>query len=183
MKERVIAKRYGKAVFDLALELGDVAGFAKDIGNLRAVAEEEASFVKGLSDNRIDIRKRLVVADRISDVLALNKETKAFLRILVMRNRVGLLSLIALDFAQRVEKYESLKVARASVAHSSFAQEVRQGIEEAIKTVLGCNARCETEEDMSLMGGFLVRLGDVCYDASVKGKLARMRERLYGNSR
>ena len=47
-----------------------------------------------------------------------------------------------------------------------------------LSEALGLRAVCEAEVDEGLLGGFSLCLGDARYDASIRGKLRRMKERL-----
>lgn len=179
MKERTVAKRYAKALFDLALESGDLGPVAADLTSLARASREVPSLVKGLADERIGIQRRLAAAARVASTLKVGKTVSNFLGLLISKGRAGLLDLIARDFAARFERHERLAACRASVALASQADEVKTRVEEIVGGALGAKARCDVDVDASLLGGFSVRIGDVRYDASIKGKLERMREELW----
>lgn len=178
MRERVVAKRYGRALFELALESGDPAGVASDVERLRRASEEVPLFVRALADERAEIPKRLRAAAGIAAALGLGKEAGGAFRLLVGRGRVALLPLVADDFKARMERHQKLRVARLGVAEEGASESIRGKIEEILSQALSAKARCDVEVDADLIGGFTLAVGDVRYDASIRGRLERMKEEL-----
>ncbi|MFH0800620.1 MAG: ATP synthase F1 subunit delta [Pseudomonadota bacterium] len=178
MRESAIAKRYGKAIFDLALESGDAKRLLADVQRIGECANDVPHFIKGLSDERVDLKRRLAAAGDAADALGVGKMAKNLLKLLIERGRLNILELVSEDFAARVERHERLAVARAHVADGGLAAEVKGRIEEILSDVLKLASRCDVSVDASLLGGIEVWLGDMRYDASIRGKLERMKESL-----
>jgi F-type H+-transporting ATPase subunit delta len=51
-------------------------------------------------------------------------------------------------------------------------------LQEKVAQMTGRSVHLDVELDESLIGGLTVRVGDTLYDASVRGRLERLRERL-----
>lgn len=181
MEGRVLAKRYGRAVFELALESGGGGRVAQDMERLRQVAEGIPAFLKGLSDWRVDVKRRGVAAKRIAVSLGLGPETAGLLRLLVARERIDLLPLVAAAVAARARRFQNLLDARLLIADREAIEDIRQRIEGILSQALSTRAQCRVEVDPDLLGGFALQIGDVRYDASLKGKLERMKEELDGH--
>lgn len=183
MKERTTAKRYGKALFDLVLSFAPNAGegdcLAKDILRIKTAAEKVSSMVRALSDARIDVNRRIACADAIARELNVCTVAANFLKLLIKNSRVELLGLIMDDFVMRMERREKLATCRATVADASFSSEVQKKIEEIVGQSLKTKARCDVRVSPPLIGGFLLSIGDKKYDASIKGRIERLKEELF----
>jgi F-type H+-transporting ATPase subunit delta len=56
-------------------------------------------------------------------------------------------------------------------------------LQEKVAGMTGRTVNLKVEVDESLIGGITVRVGDTLYDASVRGRLERLRERLVAGAR
>ena len=54
-----------------------------------------------------------------------------------------------------------------------------QEIKSQLKSWRGKGVILSLEKDPSLIGGFLAKIGNVVYDGSLKGQIAKLRENLY----
>lgn len=179
MKERVIAKRYGRAIFDLAVSAGEGGRLSEDFLLIKEATRQIPSFVRALSDGRVGTGKRMAAVSAIARELNLSEKSGAFLKLLVKNGRASILGLILSDFAVRFEHNLKLAVCSASVAEINIADETREKIEEIVGKVTGTKATCSVNVSPPIIGGFLLKIGDVKYDASLKGKLERMKEKLW----
>ena len=80
-----------------------------------------------------------------------------------------------------------LNCERASdaVAHTAMplTSEETAALREKVARMTGRTVHLTVELDESLIGGLTVRVGDTLYDASVRGRLERLRERLVAGAR
>ena len=51
-------------------------------------------------------------------------------------------------------------------------------LEKSLREATGAEVRISKKTDPELLGGVVTRIGDVVYDGSLRGHLARIRERL-----
>ncbi len=178
MRTPAVAQRYGKAAFELAIEEGAVEALACDIAGLDAALEGLPAIVAALSDERVDRVRREAVARAIADDLGLGTIGRNLALVLLQRDRAALLPAVVRDIAARLRARERLLLAHAQVADGRFAPELARHLEETLSEALAGRVRCEVREKPSLIGGFTVAIGDEHFDASVKGRFARMKERL-----
>lgn len=183
MKERTLAKRYGKALFDLAVESGNLEEIEKEVLSLAGLAKILPSFTRALADERIPFKQRIQVIGEIARILGLTKPVVNLTQLIVTRRKIGILSLIAENFEARAARLKNLKLCRATVAFESDADAVRKQIVEILNSKLKTNAVCEVGADKDLIGGFVANIGDVRYDASLKGQMERMKEELFKETR
>jgi len=170
-----IARPYAQAIFELAQEAGTLHDWSESLdlaGELTADGRV-AKFLgnPGLSDaQRLDFLKGLFAAAKCalldgSDVKGLN-----LLKLLIENGRVGVLPEIAQRFdALRAEVENTVDVVVTSAAELSAKQ--RQEIVTALTARLGREVRLETQIDKNLIGGAVIRAGDVVIDGSLRAGL------------
>ena len=183
MNERVVAKRYGKALFDLAIENDALAQIEISLHRIIAASGQIPSLQRGLSDESIFFSKRLNAANSISKVLNIDAAVRNLIKLMILKNRFSLFPLAAAHFFSKLEKYNKLTIIKACVFTEGVSEEVKSKIEEISSKELGIKTCCDIFTDPSILGGFSAWIGDVRYDASVRGKLDRIKEELYGNTR
>lgn len=183
MREGIVARRYAKSLVELALEAGKVDKLFADMTAIHEITGCVPHFVDGLSDERVSLAVRLDAAERIIKRLKLMKMTGDTIRLLMRRGRISVLPLIAKAVLSNLRARKRLTVASAQVADRSVANEVREKVEEIITRIVGVTVECEVDIDPTLMGGFVVEVGDMRFDSSIKGKLTRMKEEFFSEER
>jgi F-type H+-transporting ATPase subunit delta len=166
-----IARPYARAAFAHAHAGKELAAWSKLLG----VAAEAAA------DSRVArlIGNPHVTGDELVDLLGgLSKQAageggRNFLRALAANRRLHLLSHIAAQFeALRAEVEGVVDVEIISARDIAAPQEKK--LTAALKRRLGRDVRLHTRIDESLIGGAIVRAGDLVIDGSLKGRLARL---------
>lgn len=96
---------------------------------------------------------------------------------LASRRQLGRLPAIAEATHEALDAQNGISTARVSTP-SEIGAEERSKIEAQASKIAGGSVRVTYDIDPSLVGGVTLRVGDLLIDGSVKGKLARMRERI-----
>ncbi|MBL3556205.1 MULTISPECIES: F0F1 ATP synthase subunit delta [Marinobacter] len=166
-----LARPYAKAVFDAAqdhnaVDLWDQAlAFAAQVA-----ADHEVKIIlanPGLSEQR----KAELFADCFEEQLP--EPLRNFLLILAENKRLALLPAISELFSlHRADLERTVKI-KVSTAFE-MTPEQQQKMIDALSRKLERKVELESSVDQSLIGGVVVRTGDLVIDASVRGKLARM---------
>ena len=107
----------------------------------------------------------------------LDDRGKKFLQALADHDRLGLVGEIRSQFeALRAEEEKSLDVEVVSAYEMSDVQ--TQSLKTALSSKFEKDISIETSVDSSLIGGAVIRAGDVVIDGSVRGKLNKLAETL-----
>lgn len=170
-----LARPYAKAVFDAAKDQNAVDQWdqALAFAGLVAADQEVANILAnpGLSEQR----KAELFADCFEEPLP--EALRNFLLILAENKRLALLPEVATLFSlYRADLERTVKLA-VNTAFELSADE-QQKLIKALSEKLERKVELETAVDQSLIGGVVVRTGDLVIDASVRGKLARMAKAL-----
>lgn len=166
-----LARPYAKAAFEYALAGANLAGWSKQLGLAAAVAQTE-KMVKVLGSPSLTAEQR---AKALLDVCgdAFDAKGRNFIEVLAENKRLTLLPEIAVLFEQfkaNHEKSVDVDVVSAFPLEPALAERLAQ----ALRTKLQREVTINTSVDESLLGGVLVRAGDVVIDGSVRGRLAKL---------
>jgi F-type H+-transporting ATPase subunit delta len=166
-----LARPYAKAAFEYALARNDLAGWSKQLGTAAAVAQTP-TLTKLLSSPSLTAEQR---AKALLDVCgdALDANGRNFVKVLADNKRLALLPDIALLFEQlkaNQEKSVDVDVVSAFPLESAVAERLAQALRGKLQRDVTINASV----DQSLIGGVLVRAGDIVIDGSVRGRLAKL---------
>lgn len=169
MAERqTLARPYAEAIFKLAQEQDRMQAWSDGLGFIAAVLADEAMLVV-LDQPEIENDRFIAL---IKDICGehMDEQAQNLLRVLLENNRASL-------FPEIVSLYELLKADAERTVEvevlSAFALDVDQekSIATAMEKKLGCAVTLQLKEDTSLMGGIVIRAGDLVIDGSVKGYL------------
>jgi len=110
---------------------------------------------------------------------ALDEHGKAFLALLTENGRLDFLPEIAARFEEL--RAEDQNVADVEVVSATTLDEQQKArLTAALKTRLRRDVRLHCSVDAELIGGAVVRSGDLLIDGSLKGKLERLESELTG---
>ncbi|MCH8958767.1 MAG: F0F1 ATP synthase subunit delta [Proteobacteria bacterium] len=172
MAEKVtIARPYAKAVFALACEREKLAQWSEFLGNTASAVSDPR--VAGLLNSPRVARAEL--ADLIVELCADEADELAgnFIRVLAQYRRLNVLpEIVTLFEALRAEYENSVDVSLISALPVDQAQQDK--IAAALRKRLGRDVRLHCEIDESLIGGAVIRAGDLVIDGSLSGRLARL---------
>jgi F-type H+-transporting ATPase subunit delta len=121
-------------------------------------------------------RKEAVIV-RLADELGLHRLIRNFLLVLVSHRRVSDVNEIAKAFDLIVDERMGWIPAEITSARELTPEQRRQ-IEKTLGTRLGKFIRARYEVDPTLIGGVRARVASREYDATVRGQIERLRERL-----
>ena len=107
----------------------------------------------------------------------MNPAVHTLMTMLAGRRHLGALPAIAEATHEALDARDGISTARVSTP-SEIGAEERSKIEAQAKEIAGGAVRVSYDIDPSLVGGVTLRVGDLLIDGSVKGRLARMRERI-----
>jgi F-type H+-transporting ATPase subunit delta len=125
-------------------------------------------------------QKKQAVMGKLSDELGLHRVIRNFLLVVISHRRILDLKAMRESFEEVVDSRLGWVRAEIASAHE-VAQPQREEIERALGTQLGKFIRATYAVDPSLIGGVRARVASKEYDATVRGKLDNMRQRLAAN--
>jgi len=166
-----IARPYAQAIFELAREQDRLAPWSQTLNLLAAIAVDPQ--LGALIDNPRLTESQL--ADLFVEIAgdALDDTGRNTVRLLAHNRRLTTLPEIARLYDQmRSEAEGAVQAELISAQPVSDAQ--ARAVSEALKRRLGRDVQLESRVDETLLGGAVIRAGDLVIDGSVRGRLARL---------
>ena len=172
-----IARPYARAVFQVAQESDALDELSRSLGIAKAILAD-GQVANFLANPALDDEARLRFLTELfgeaagaDSVFAGSSEHGTnFLKLLLEYGRVNVLPEISDRFdALKAEVENTVDVTVTSATELSASQ--LQEIENALKSRLGRDVKLSTEIDENLIGGAVIRAGDVVIDGSVRARL------------
>lgn len=170
-----IARPYAQAVFELANESGDLATWSKAL-DIAAQLLADGQVVAYLGDpefsnaQRLDFLTGLFAKAGAKTLAGQDKKGTNFLKLLLEYRRVAVLPEISAHFEALKAKIEN--VVDVTVTSASAISKTQQDtISKALRARLGRDVNIATEIDENLIGGAVIKAGDVVIDGSLRARL------------
>ena len=168
-----LARPYAKAVFAEAQEKNVLDAWSSDLATLAAFAAD-ADMAKVLVHPSLTSAQQ---AQTLIDVCddKLNDTAKNLVAVLAENKRLPLLPEIAALFEELKAQLQNTVDVVVTSAHE-LSSEQADKLAQALKARLNRDVRLTSEVDESLIGGAVIRAGDLVIDGSVTGKLSKLAE-------
>ena len=166
------AIRYAKALLNLALEKkkadkvnDDMLSIANGIASSDELSEALKNSVIRAEDKKNVIEKVFPKTESL---------TKDLFDLLIKNNRFGLLEGIANQYTELYKEYNNEEVASVTTA-VAMTKELEKKVLAKIKDLTDKKVTVENIVDESIIGGFVLRVGDMQFDASIANKLSNLK--------
>lgn len=171
------AARYAKSLIDLSIEQNALEDLFKDMVLFEEVVDHN-------SELEAILKNPIVPLDKKSGILKalfgnkVHQITQDFFKLSVAKGRSAILFDAAKQF---VSQYQSLKgIVTADVTSAIALTDANKAeITDLVKKELGANEVIIKEKvDPTLIGGFILKVGDKQFDASIAGSLSKLKKEL-----
>ncbi|TXR54600.1 F0F1 ATP synthase subunit delta [Reinekea thalattae] len=168
-----LARPYAKAAFSAAIDEGAITPWSTALKTLKAITQAEAvaQLIANPSVNALDKAKAITefAGDQCIDGAA------NLLVVLAENDRLSLLPEISAQFELlRSEHEKTADVLVTSAFELSDAQQ--QTLKQKLTTKLQRDISISVKVDEALIGGVIIKTGDLVIDGSVRGKLSKLAE-------
>ena len=166
-----IARPYAKAVFDLAQQENAFDAWTAALEQL-AVISNDADFSALVSDPRVEGAK---VAELLTDLAkdSLPEGGANLIKLLVQNDRVQSLVDINQQYTDLVAKANALVNADVITA-KPLTEDQKSSLAAALEQRLGLRVQLEEIVDADLIGGAIIKAGDMVIDGSAKGRIEKL---------
>ena len=175
MSETLAANRYAKAVMDLALERDVVSGVEKDMRMIRETIASSDPLKDVLASPVLKAsEKNKALSAIFASCTELTRDTFALLG---ENKRIDLLDVVARQFLLLHEQMKGQDVAHVVTA-VPLTPDLEKKILKQLQKVTGKEVTLTNETDPGLIGGFILKVGDLEYNASLASKLRNLKREL-----
>jgi F-type H+-transporting ATPase subunit delta len=172
MSESRAALRYAKAILDMAKENKAMEAVENDMRSILATISDSKELKDVLASPVISgISKKNALLAIFKDSHAI---TEGSISMLVDNKRIGMLNEVALKFIILNEQLKGKDVAFVTTAVPLNAAMEKKVLEQ-VNGITENEVTIENKIDESIIGGFVLRIGDLQYDASIAHKLSTIK--------
>ena len=172
MAQTRAAIRYAKAVLSLANEQNSASKLNDDMKSVvNAVAES-----KDLSDMLQSpvIHSKVKKATLLEVFPNMNKLSVKLIDLLVENKRIDIIDVVAQKINMLFDESQGTQIAKVTTA-IPLTKELEAKVLTKVKELTGNDAEVQNTVDESILGGFILRVGDIQYNASIANKLDKLK--------
>jgi F-type H+-transporting ATPase subunit delta len=177
MTTGALAKRYARAILDLAVESNQVDRVAKELAEFAATLQGSSELQELYSNPDFSHSVRKSVLAELTTRAGVAPLVRNSILYLADSNRLRALPDIARSFAELAERRAGTVRAEvtsaAPLADAYYAQ-----LQRALEQATGKKVTIEKRTDPSLIAGVVTRVGDQVFDGSIRTRLADLKESL-----
>ena len=171
----VVDRVYAHALFEAALEKDRLEPVREQLAQIVAAEAEVPELRELLRNPQLDPRARTAA---LEELLAGGDELlRNFLLVLADKGRAGQLEEIAAEFERLIAEHEGILHAELTTAVELSDAEASKLLGE-IEEASGRKVEASRAVDPDLIGGIVLQVGSHRLDASVRGRLERLRREL-----
>jgi len=170
-----VARPYAKAAFAFAQEKNTFAQWSAMLGFASAVVVD-TTLSTLLDDPQLTAEKQAELFIRVCGD-KLDEAGKNFVHQLAQNKRLSVLPDVAALFEKLLAEHQRTQDVNVISAFELSADE-REKLRAALKNKLGKEVNLQSHVDASLIGGVVIRAGDMVIDSSVRGQLQQLAQAL-----
>ena len=170
-EKSTIARPYAQAAFDIAKEKGDLKSWS-DMLQLIAAVTSDVLMQDMINNPSIESEKVIEIILGVCEN-KLDESGKNFVRVLAENKRLNVVA----EIVERYEEHraEAEKTVAAEVTSAfPLSEAQKQQMTEALKKRLGREVTLVNKTDETIVGGAIIRAGDLVIDGSVSGQLEKL---------
>jgi F-type H+-transporting ATPase subunit delta len=168
-------RTYAQALFDAAEDAGRLDAIREEFGDFVTAVDDVPELDAMLRNPQIDPPAKAAMVDEIVD--GADPYVRNFLRLVAEKNRGGQLREIHREFERLVAAKERRLSDDLTTAYELTDDEAQQIVGQ-IEQASGRTVDATRSVDASLIGGLVLQAGSMRVDASVRGRLERLRREL-----
>jgi F-type H+-transporting ATPase subunit delta len=170
-----IARRYAKALIQLAIEEGAVEKYYDELAGFGSILDTHPDFAALLSNPAYTIETKRALFKDVIEKLALSTTVANFFFLLLDKNRLSHLSSIIVGYRGLADELSGLLRTTVTSALSLEDKQIEE-IKAALEKTTGKTVVLKVEYDQSLIGGVVAKIGDTIFDGSIKTQLDRIQD-------
>ncbi|MBN2125596.1 MAG: ATP synthase F1 subunit delta [Deltaproteobacteria bacterium] len=172
-----ISKRYAKALLSLGQEDGNFQRYGEDLREFSLFCDLHREFREVVASRIYPVEERRKVLQAILEKSTFTGTVKNFLYLLLDKNRMGAIEDITRYYQKLTDEISD--IARATVISTGpLKGGTRDRLEKVLGDLTSKKVMLQEREDKSLIGGIVVKIGDLVLDGSIKAQLEGLKESL-----
>lgn len=174
-----LAGRYARALFDLAVEQGNLDTVAASLATVKAALAGSADLRTLTTSPLLGRAAAGAGIASVAESLGLDGLTRNFLGVVAKNRRLAALPAVIREFEAMVAAKKGELTARVTAAHALLPEQ-QAALAAKLKSQIGRDVALDITIDPSILGGLVVRMGSKMIDSSLKTRLSALGQALKG---
>jgi F-type H+-transporting ATPase subunit delta len=172
-----ISRRYAKAIFEIAVDLGNFELLGRQLNELAALWRDSPDLRQTLENPVFKLSQKRAVLQSLMPRLAPARQVQSLTLLLLERGRIAMLPAVARAYEEMCdEKLGRVRAVVKSAQPLDIASETE--VRKALERRTGKKVILTTLVDPTLIGGVIAQVAGLELDGSVSSRLHAMRQRL-----
>ena len=176
MRATTIARNYAEALIVLARKANDMEGWGIAINAVASAMESDTKLKNFLAAPQVSSAQKSAVIGKAFGT-KLPRNMVRFFQKLVQNRRQSIIPRIAEEYETLLDESLNIVHARVTVA-KPLSEDEGKALADRLSTTIGRQVVPHIEVQPAILGGVIVRLGDVVMDGSLRRKLQGMKRRM-----
>ena len=174
---KLVSKTYGDALFELAVESGQVDEMLDEARSIQQILHEDNELSKLMNHPKIVKEEKIEILEQIFKG-RVQAEITGLMRMLVSKGHYGEMESVFAYFIDQVKEYKNIGTAYVTAPMPLSDSQKEQIKKKLLETTKYVEFELHYDVDESLIGGLAIRIGDRVVDSSVKSRLMTLTREL-----
>jgi F-type H+-transporting ATPase subunit delta len=177
MARGAAARRWAKALFELARETGRIAEMVGELASMGELIEGNAELHDVLFRPLHPVAQRKAVLNGVTERIGASPVVRSFFSLLIDQRRLVHFPAIREEFERLASEDAGLRRAEV-VSAGALRDDQLERLRRALSTRTGGEVEVSVRVDPSLLGGVIAKVGDLVFDGSLRTQLRQLRANL-----
>jgi len=180
MSLRAVARRYAKALIDVAGQDPDLARVEQDLEAAARLLATNQELRDILTSPVVPLERKRAITEAVFARLDAHPVARRLLALLASNRRLRALDEVCRALGVLADEKRRVVAAEMVTAVALSPDKIEQ-YRRSLERSTGRQVRLRTRLDPSILGGVVTRIGSEVWDGSLRGKLARLQHQLRGD--
>lgn len=172
-----VYRRYASALLGLGREDGHFEQYGQELSEFERFCQANSMFFGTVCNPIFAMEGRHKVLEEVLGRSSFGPVVQNFLRLLLAKDRLQGLPAICEHYAHLAD--EALNIQRARVVTAKpLRKKSLDRLERALERLTGKKVKAEVSDDEALIGGVMVKIGDMVLDGSIRAQIEGLKESL-----
>lgn len=176
MSDFRIASRYAKSLLELAREKGVLERVNEDMIAFDKLCKENRDFALMLKNPIIQHHRKLSILKKVFDG-KVSPLSMSIFEIVTKKNREFVLPMLAEEFTHQYNKVKGISEATVTTSFP-LTPELRKEFITVLEKLTKQEVQLEEKVDNEMIGGYIIKVGDLQIDDSVDSRLKDLRSKM-----
>jgi F-type H+-transporting ATPase subunit delta len=170
-----LSKRYARALFTLGNEEDSIQEYGTELEEFTRYCRENPEFWQAVSNPIFAVEDRKKVLQFVLDRSDFSLVVKSFLKLLLDKDRMGNIEEITLYYNRLTDEVSNIAHAEIITARP-FKKKTLENVLKTLEDLTSRKIIPDVKIFPELIGGIIVKIGDLVLDGSVKAQLEGLKE-------